>query len=96
MLDIQFIKNQKAAVSTLVSFHKNITQKNFRSAYNCLSYKFQNAMDYYAWVDRFATTLSSSVDNIGGRQQTAKFNGTVTVIKENDTWKMDYIKNKPI
>lgn len=111
-------ENQKAAVNTLVSFHKNITQKDFRSAYNCLSYEFQNAMDYYAWTEGFATTVSSSVDkisvvsesayeinlhyvltavdNIGGRQQIAKFNGTVSLIKENGTWKIDYIKNKVI
>ena len=109
-------ENQKAAVDTLVSFHKNITQKDFRTAYNCLSYDFQNSMDYYGWADGFATTVSSSVDNIrvisesayeinlnyvltavdniGGRQQTAKFNGTVTLINENGTWKIDYIKNK--
>lgn len=109
-------ENQKAAVNTLITFHKNITQKDFRIAYNCLSYEFQNSMDYYGWADGFATTVSSSVDNIrvvsesayeinlnyiltavdniGGRQQTAKFNGTVTLIKENDTWKIDYIKNK--
>lgn len=109
-------ENQKAAVDTLVSFHKNITQKNFRSAYNCLSYEFQNSMDYYGWADGFATTVSSAVDNIsivsenayeinlnyvltaidniGGRQQTAKFNGTATIINENGNWKIDYIKNK--
>ncbi len=109
-------ENQKAAVNTLVSFHENITKKDFRSAYNCLSYDFQNSMDYYGWADEFATTVSSSVDkisvvsesayeinlnyvltavdNIGGRQQTAKFNGTVAIINENGTWKIDYIKNK--
>ncbi|MBQ7703831.1 MAG: hypothetical protein IJT73_00140 [Selenomonadaceae bacterium] len=102
-------ENQKAAVDTLVSFHKNITQKNLRSAYNCLSWEFQNEMEYYGWADGFETTVSSSVDqikvvsensyeinleyvltaadNIAGRQQIAKFRGTVALINENGAWK---------
>ena len=40
----------------------------------------------------FATTVIGSVDNIGGRQQTAKFKGAAVVINENGTLKIDYIK----
>lgn len=62
--------NQRAAVNTLVSFHRNITQKNFRSAYNCLSDGFQSEMNYDGWASGFGTTVSSSVDNISVAAET--------------------------
>ena len=107
---------QKSAAETLISFHKNITEKNFRTAYDCLSYDFQNIMSYDGWVPGFKTTVSSNVsqirvvsesenfitlayiltavDNINGTTQTAKFNGTVELVKEGDRWKIDRIENK--
>ena len=57
-------ENQKQAVETLVSFHRNITQKNYRTAYNLLSYAFQYEMNYEGWAEGFATTISSSVSHI--------------------------------
>lgn len=109
-------ENQKQAVETLVTFHQNITQKNYRAAYNQLSYAFQYEMNYEGWVAGFITTISSSVnrievisespteislryiltavDNIQGREEIAKFNGTVILINEDGFWKIDYIKNK--
>lgn len=109
-------ENQKQAVETLVSFHWNITQKQYRNAYNLLSYDFQYEMNYDGWAAGFNTTVSSSVsqisvvsespaeislnyiltavDNIQGREEIKKFNGTAILINENDFWKIDYIKNK--
>ena len=109
-------ENQKQAVETLVSFHRNITQKQYRNAYNLLSYDFQYEMNYDGWAAGFNTTVSSSVsqisvvsesheeislnyiltavDNIQGREEITKFNGTVRLINENGSWKIDYIKNK--
>ena len=109
-------ENQKQAVETLVSFHKNITQKQYRNAYNLLSYDFQYEMNYDGWAAGFNTTVSSSVskisvvnespaeislnyiltavDNVQGREEVAKFNGTVRLVNEDGLWKIDYIKNK--
>lgn len=56
--------NQKQAVETLVSFHRNITQKSYRNAYNLLSYNFQYEMNYDGWAVGFNTTVSSSVSQI--------------------------------
>ncbi len=36
----------------------------------------------------------TAVDNINGRESTAQFNGTATVINEGGQWKLDFIKNK--
>lgn len=38
--------------------------------------------------------ILKAVDNINGRQETAYFNGTATIINENGNWKIDEIKNK--
>lgn len=38
--------------------------------------------------------ILTAVDNVQGREQTTKFNGTVNLINENGAWKIDYIKNK--
>ena len=106
---------QKAAADTLIMFHKDITQKNYRGAYNRLSRDFQSEMTYEGWAPGFNTTVTSSVnqisvlsesqsqielsyiltavDNINGREEIAKFNGTVTIINEDGLWKIDYIKN---
>lgn len=40
------------------------------------------------------TYILKAVDNINGRQEIAYFNGTVTIINENGSWKIDEIKNK--
>lgn len=36
----------------------------------------------------------TAVDNINGRESTAQFNGTATLINEGGQWKLDFIKNK--
>ena len=36
----------------------------------------------------------TAVDNINGRESTAQFNGTATLINEDGQWKLDFIKNK--
>lgn len=40
------------------------------------------------------TYILKAVDSINGRQTVAYFNGTVTIINENGSWKIDEIKNK--
>lgn len=56
--------NKNTATDVLISFHDNITDRNFAGAYNCLSYDFQNYIGYYEWVRGFNTTVSSSVSQI--------------------------------
>ena len=56
--------NQKKAVETLVNFHRGITQKNYRLAYEQLSSDYQYHMDYDGWASGFATTVSSSVSRV--------------------------------
>lgn len=64
--------NQKAAVDALVSFHRDITQKNYRAAYNRLSFSFQNEMTYEGWIPGFNTTVSSSADQIGVESESSE------------------------
>ena len=51
------------AIQTLMDFHANITNRNFRAAYSCLSPEMQNHMGYDSWIDGFNTTVSSSVSD---------------------------------
>lgn len=103
----------KVAIDVFYSFHRNITNKSYRQAYNCLSNDMQNHMSYDGWVPGFKTTVSSTpydikitsgdadhvvltyvlraVDNPGGTQE---FNGTVTLIKIGDEWRINEIVNK--
>ncbi len=60
----RFSNSNHPGIETLVNFHGYITNRNFRSAFNCLSYPFQNRMDYGKWVSGFDTTVSSSVSDI--------------------------------
>ena len=60
----RFSNSNHPGIQTLVNFHGYITNRNFRSAYNCLSYPLQNRMDYGRWVSGFDTTISSSVSDI--------------------------------
>ena len=55
---------QREAVQALYSFHENITQKEYRQAYNCLSSDLQNRMTYDGWVPGFRTTVSSTVYDV--------------------------------
>ena len=64
--------NQKAAVDALVSFHRDITQKKYRAAYNRLSFAFQNEMTYEGWIPGFNTTVSSSADQIGVESESSE------------------------
>jgi len=51
---------QRQAIQTLMDFHSNITSKNYRAAYNCLSQSFQDRMRYDGWAAGFKTTVSST------------------------------------
>lgn len=57
-------------IQVLHTFHRSITNKNYRKAYNCLSKDFQNSMSYEGWASGFETTVSSTVSNIKTESQT--------------------------
>ncbi|MBR2215500.1 MAG: DUF805 domain-containing protein [Selenomonadaceae bacterium] len=59
-----FTATQQAAISTLESFHGNITRKDYRQAYDCLSENFKQRMSYTGWADGFGTTISSEVNDV--------------------------------
>ncbi len=54
----------------LRNFHKNITDKNYRKAYDCLSKNYQDAVTYEGWAPGFRTTVSSTVSDIKTESQT--------------------------
>lgn len=56
--------NQGTPIQVLRTFHENITNKNYRKAYNCLSKDFQAAVSYEGWVPGFRTTVSSTVSDV--------------------------------
>lgn len=58
--DIGKNSSQKEAIKALCDFHSNITNKNYRAAYNCLSQSFQDRMRYDGWAAGFKTTVSST------------------------------------
>lgn len=62
--DIGKNQSQKEAIKTLCDFHSNITNKNYRAAYNCLSQSFQDRMRYDGWAAGFKTTVSSTPQDI--------------------------------
>lgn len=55
---------QRDAIQTLQHFHYNITQKDYRQAYSCLSDSLQGRMSYDGWVPGFKTTVSSTPSDI--------------------------------
>lgn len=61
---------QGTPAQTLQAFHKNITDKNYRKAYDCLSQNYQNAVTYEGWAPGFSTTVSSTVSDIKTESQT--------------------------
>ena len=61
---VEFTPTQREAVTVLEQFHKNITEKNYRNAYACLSSDFQNRMTYDGWAPGFKTTVSSKATDI--------------------------------
>lgn len=53
------------AENTLINFHKAITDKEYRKAYNLLSHDMQKYVgDYDKFINGYGTTLSSSVTNM--------------------------------
>ena len=54
----------KTPEQKLQEFHQNITNKNYRKAYTCLSKDFQSAMPYDDWTAGFSTTVSSTVSDV--------------------------------
>ena len=63
--------NQGTPVQVLRMFHENITNKNYRKAYNCLSKDFQAAVSYEGWTPGFRTTVSSTVSDVKTVSQTS-------------------------
>lgn len=61
---------QATPTQVLQNFHKNITDKNYRKAYDCLSKNYQDAVTYEGWAPGFRTTVSSTVSNIKTESQT--------------------------
>ena len=55
---------QRDAIQTLMLFHENITQKNYRQAYSCLTPELQSRLKFDGWAEGFKTTISSEVSNI--------------------------------
>lgn len=52
------------AVRTFENFHRNITNRNLRAAYNALGSEMQSEMTYEGWAPGFDTTVSSTPLNI--------------------------------
>ena len=65
-----YIDAQKAEY-VLTNFHKNITDKNYNKAYNCLTKAYKNSINYDGWVNGFRTTVSSMVYDIDIKSQTS-------------------------
>ncbi len=60
----------KNPIQVLQAFHQNITNKQYRKAYNYLSEDFQNSVSYEGWAPGFRTTISSTVSNVKNVSQT--------------------------
>jgi len=52
------------AVRTFENFHRNITNRNLRAAYNTLGSEMQSQMTYEGWAPGFNTTVSSTPLNV--------------------------------
>lgn len=52
------------AAKTLFAFHNNITDRNYRAAYNCTSANWQSRVTYDGWAPGFKNTVSSKVSNV--------------------------------
>ena len=52
------------AVRTFETFHRNITNRNMRAAYNALGSEMQSQMTYEGWAPGFNTTVSSTPLNV--------------------------------
>lgn len=60
-----------SAETTLISFHGNITAKNYRDAYNHMTPNLQQKIPYDGWVQGFKTTVVSSVSDFDLVSQTS-------------------------
>ena len=58
------VSARDSATALLLSFHYNITRKNFRQAYECMDSNLQMNMPYKEWMEGFHTTISSTPSNI--------------------------------
>ena len=63
-------QGQETPTQVLQAFHKNITDKNYRKAYDCLSQNYRDAVTYEGWAPGFQTTVSSTVSDIKTESQT--------------------------
>lgn len=63
--DAQETDDVIAAKNAFISYHKAITNKNYREAYEILSYKQRERVgDFDSWVKGFSNTISSEVSNL--------------------------------
>ena len=62
--NIENIYAETEAKNVLQSFHRHITYKNFKDAYDCFSYELQGKIPYEGWVDGFRSTVHSTVSDI--------------------------------
>ena len=55
----------QGAINTIVNYHKNITNKKYRAAYNLATNEMQNRLGLYdRWSGGFRTTISSEATDI--------------------------------
>ena len=52
------------AIGALVYYHQNITQKNYRRAYDFMAESLRSQINYDKWADGFRTTVKSEVYNV--------------------------------
>ncbi len=55
---------QLEAANTLSQFHDNITKKDLRKAYDCMSPNMQKRVSYEGWAPGFKTTVSSEIYDV--------------------------------
>ena len=71
-----------AAKTAFINYHKAITNKNYREAYETLSYKQRERVgDYDSWVKGFADTITSEVSSMtltSSEEGVHSFNYTLT------------------
>ena len=74
--------NVASARQTFIDYHKAITDKNYRAAYEMLSYKQRERVgDFDSYVAGFADTISSSVSDltfVSSDEDSCTFNYTLT------------------
>ena len=60
---------QETPSKVLFTFHRYITSKEYRKAYDLLSKDFQASVSYEGWAPGFRTTVSSTVSDVKTKSQ---------------------------